>query len=290
VCPSYLTLRDGKVCTECVDGGYYRCAAHQCHKNNLAASLTYAAEAYYARLNDSYGAISAFLCPSRFMADLLRQSGIDPKRIVYHPNCVEPDLYEPCYEGRYALYTGRLSHEKGIATLVEALKGTGIPLRIAGGGPMEHALRMQAAGEDGSGIAFEGHCEGERLAALYRNAAFVVVPSEWNENAPMAILEAFAYGKPVVGARIGGIPEMIEDGENGYLFQSGSGDELQVAAVRLWNDRQGQRRMGHNARQLIETRYSQARHTASLLGIYESLCKSRQVTVESAKSLPGILC
>jgi glycosyltransferase involved in cell wall biosynthesis len=291
VCPSYLTLRDGKPCTACVDGRYYRCAVHQCHKKNFAASATYAAEAYYARLTDSYGAISAFLCPSRFIAGLLIQSGIDPARVIYHPNCVDPDAYTPCYEGEYALYTGRLSHEKGIATLVEAMKGTGIPLRIAGAGPMEPALRALATGDSGnSRIVFEGHCDGDRLASLYRNAAFVVAPSEWNENAPMAILEAFAYGKPVVASRIGGIPEMIADGENGYLFQSGNREELLAVLTRLWNDRQGQQRMGYNARKLVESRYSQERRTASLLKIYDNLCAPGRVTVRSGKPLPRILC
>ena len=276
VCPSYLMLRDGKPCTACLDGGYYRCAVYKCHKQNAAASMVYAAEAYYARSTDSYGAISAFLCPSRFIADLLVKSGISEQRVIHHPNCIEPALYTPRYEGAYALYTGRLSHEKGINTLIAAMSGTGIPLRIAGGGPLEPALRAQAQ-EAGSGIVLEGHCEGEHLAELYRNAAFVVVPSEWFENAPMAVLEAFAYGKPVVGARIGGIPELITDGENGYLFESGNRDELRATLHKLWADKPGRQRMGYAARRLVETKFSQETRTASLLSIYDSLSTTASV-------------
>ena len=124
VCPSYLMLMDGRPCNACLDGGYYRCALHRCHRHSLASSMVYAVEAYYTRLTDQYAAVSAFLCPSRFMADLLIQAGIAPKRVMYHPNCVDPAAYAPSYEpGDYMLYAGRLSREKGLSTLLEAAKG-----------------------------------------------------------------------------------------------------------------------------------------------------------------------
>ena len=272
VCPSYLMLRDGKPCHACIDGRYYRCAQHRCHKNRIAESAVYSAEAYYARFTDSYGAIAAFLCPSRFIADLLIKSGIDSKRVVYHPNSIDARNYEPNYEGSYVLYTGRLSREKGIATLIEAISGTGIPLRIAGAGPLEPELREQVAKDGNTQVVFEGHCDSAKLADLYRNAAFAVVPSEWYENAPMSILEAFAYGKAVVASRIGGIPELVTDGEQGRLFTWGNCGELRAALCNLWLDKPAQRRMGQNARELAISRFSQESRTASLLSIYGSLC------------------
>lgn len=271
VCPSYLMLRDGKPCSACVDGGYYRCATYKCHKQDLAASAVYAAEAYNARLRDSYGAISAFLCPSRFIAGLLMKSGINSNRVVFHANCVDPQAYSPTYEGSYVLYVGRLSHEKGLPTLVQAMMNTGIPLKVAGTGPMEEGLRALVAANPASRITFEGHCEGERLATLFRNAAFVSVPSEWYENAPMAVLESFAYGKPVVATRIGGIPELVLDGENGYLVPSGDRDQLRDAVCKLWADKRAQADMGRNARRSIETTYSQEQRTKSLFRIYDRL-------------------
>ena len=108
ICPSYLMLKKGKPCSACIDGGYYRCAVNKCHKGQAAASVVYAIEAYWARLTGRYGAVSAFLCPSRFMADLLRQSGIDESRIVYHPNSVDASCYRPSYRGNYVLSVGRL--------------------------------------------------------------------------------------------------------------------------------------------------------------------------------------
>ena len=284
ICPSYLMLKKGKPCSACIDGGYYRCAVNRCHKGQAAASIVYALEAYWSRLSGNYGAVSAFLCPSKFIADLLRQSGIADKRVVYHPNCVEANEYTPSYEGQYVLSVGRLSHEKGLPTFLKAMLGTNIPVRIAGSGPMEANLR-ELAQKDGGSIVLDGHCGGEKLAELYRKAAFVVVPSEWYENAPMSILESFAYGKPVIGTRIGGIPELITEGEHGYLVDPSSPEQLKAAVIKLWYDRSAQRAMGWNARRLIETKFAQHTRKDSLLRIYERVCSSNQ----HAASHAGIL-
>jgi glycosyltransferase involved in cell wall biosynthesis len=270
-CPAHRMLRNGKPCMSCLDGRYIRCAIHRCHQGNLAASTLYAIEAWHARKSGSYDAVSAFLCPSRFSADILEQSGIDESRIIYHPNSVDPDVYQPAYEGSYALFTGRLSHETGIGTLLEAVKGTGIPLKIAGTGPLLSALENQVAKSGEKNISFEGHCTGERLAALYREAALVIVPSEWFENAPTVILEAFAYGKPVVAARIGGIPEMVDEGRTGRLFTPGHARELRHALGSLWNRADELRRMGTTARAAVETRFSEKRRIAALTTIYDRL-------------------
>jgi glycosyltransferase involved in cell wall biosynthesis len=162
--------------------------------------------------------------------------------------------------------------------------GTNIPVRIAGTGPMEAELRAMAE-KDGGSIVLEGHCGGNKLAELYRNAAFVVVPSEWYENAPMSILESFAYGKPVIGTRIGGIPEMIIEGENGSLVDPGAKDQLRAAIQSLWNDKDAQGRMGRNARHLIETKFAQSSRTASLMNIYQSLLDRRSRTSHLSEAL-----
>jgi glycosyltransferase involved in cell wall biosynthesis len=103
VCPAYVALKKGKPCSDCIDGHYYRCAVNRCHKGQLGASVIYSIEAYWARLTGNYGAVSAFLCPSHFIAGLIRQSGIEEERVVYHANSVEPDDYAPSYEGKYVL-------------------------------------------------------------------------------------------------------------------------------------------------------------------------------------------
>ena len=101
------------------------------------------------------------------------------------------------------------------------------------------------------------------------------MPSEWYENAPMSILESFAYGKPVIGTRIGGIPELISEGEQGHLVDAGAPEQLRASILALWNNREAQSRMGRSARQLIESKFAQTHRTKSLLDIYNRL--SRQL-------------
>ena len=273
VCPAYLMLRDQKPCDACIDGGYYRCATNRCHKGSLASSAVYAAEAYFTRFARQYGKVSAFLCPSQFMTKLFRRAGLPADRVFYHPNSIDAGAYSPNFEpGEYALYVGRLSAEKGIATLLQAIASTGIPLRIAGDGPMGPALQQLAQQNPATPIVFEGTCRDERLRKLYQNAAFIVVPSEWYENAPMTVLEAFAYGKPVIASAIGGLPEMVIDGETGYLFPYGDREYLEATLRHLWSDRAGQRRMGQNARRKVESDYSQSSRLRSLIEHYNRVC------------------
>jgi glycosyltransferase involved in cell wall biosynthesis len=137
-------------------------------------------------------------------------------------------------------------------------------------------------------VSFEGYCDGKRLAELYRNAAFVVVPSEWYENAPMTVLEAFAYGKPVIGTAVGGIPELLTDGETGYLVMPGDAAQMRAAAVQLWRAQLPQKVMGINARKLVEKRYSQGRRTETLLEIYASLCNPHPELLRCSASCHSI--
>jgi glycosyltransferase involved in cell wall biosynthesis len=260
VCPAYLGLRQGKPCLQCQDGGYWRCVQWKCHKQSRSASLVYAAESYFNRIAGKYDGVSRFLCPSRFMQRSLIDSGIAENRTIYHPNALPFDNYAPQFEpGNYVLYAGRLSEEKGILTLLAAVEHANIPLHIAGIGLLEADIRDLIKKRKLS-VTMEGYCSGERLAELYRNSAFTVVPSEWFENASMSILESFAYGKPVLAA----------DGEAGHLFESGSVGELSASASKMWENRDALSKMGKRARSLIEQRFNQVYRLSALLDIYRN--------------------
>ena len=274
-CPAYLMLRGGKPCSRCTDGHYYRTVLHRCHKGSLSASGVYAVESYYNRWNRMYDTVDRFLCPSRFVMHQLHNSGIAPERTVYHANAVDPAAFTSSREpGKYALYVGRLSPEKGIGTLLEALPEQGISLQIAGTGPSESGLRAIVERRRLRNVIFHGYCGSDRLRELYQGAAFIVAPSEWYENAPMAILEAFACGKPVVAARVGGIPELVRHGETGYLFDSGNRVELQHALSLLIERPEAISVMGRAARALVESEFSQRKRIDSLLRIYGDLSVS----------------
>jgi glycosyltransferase involved in cell wall biosynthesis len=188
VCPSYLALDHGRTCTACKGGRFYHCLLKRCHKSSLPASALYTAEAYLAAWGRKYDVVRRIICPSRFMRQMHLDNGFAPERLVYLPNFVETYSIKPaCGEGSYALYIGRLSQEKGVATLLRAMEGLDIPLRIVGDGPLREALEEQVRRSGlGERVVFAGYRTGDDLAREYRNAAFLVIPSECFENAPMS--------------------------------------------------------------------------------------------------------
>lgn len=271
VCPSYLALDHGRVCTACEGGRFYRCLLKRCHKSSLAASALYTAEAYLAAWGRKYAVVRRILCASRFMHRRLLENGYAPERLTVLPNPVDTASVEPSIgDGAHALYIGRLSPEKGVPTLLRAIEELDIPLRLVGEGPLRGDLESQAGrGRLRDRVAFAGYRTGEDLAREYRDAAFLVIPSEWYENAPMAVLEAFAHGKPVIGANIGGIPELVEPGKTGLLFPPGDVEALRRALDDLWRNRAARGDLGAAARRRAEEEFSPDRHREQLLAIYE---------------------
>jgi glycosyltransferase involved in cell wall biosynthesis len=146
-----------------------------------------------------------------------------------------------------------------------------VPLVVVGTGPAEHDLRALAERRGGD-VEFTGRLEGSALHARVRASRAVVLPSEWYENAPVSVLEAYALGKPVVGARIGGIPELVREGETGACFQSGSADDLaatlgRVAAMpdSVVAD------LGRCARELVGREFTSQRYVERMLDVYASV-------------------
>lgn len=272
VCPTYLMLRDGEVCDLCRGGAFWQCAAKRCHKDSLPASLVYTVESYFNRLFRKYDQVGAFVCPSRFLADRMLSEGFPAERLVHLPNSLAPADFIPDYTStQHALFVGRLSEEKGLQTLLDAAGRVDFPIRIAGTGPMDEQARRRTAEQGLDHVTFEGYCTGERLQSLYRDAAFIVLPSQCYENAPMSVLEAFFYGKAVVGSDLGGIPEMVRNEETGLLFQPGDAEDLAGKMRSLWHDAKGRRRLGRAARNLAENDYSHETHYRGLVQIYERL-------------------
>lgn len=268
-CPSYLMLNRGEICERCGTGSFWNCVVQRCHKGSLPASLVNTAEAYFNKILGKYDWISRFLCPSQFLLEKVAAAGIPREKLVYLPNALDPSAYEPNYsKGNYALFAGRLSKEKGALTLLKAFKNLDVPLRIAGTGPMETECREFVSSHGMNHVTFEGYCQGEKLKELFQQASFLVVPSEWYENAPMSILEAFAYGKPVVGSNLGGTPEQVLADETGFLFDSGNAEVLAGVVSNLWENPSKIKTMGRAARRRIETDFCAERHVARLLEIY----------------------
>lgn len=180
-----------------------------------------------------YKNIDTIICPSHFMKSVLDTNPVLAKKTVALHNFVDPIEHSKAQKRDYVLYFGRYSEEKGIKTLVQAAKGLPhIPFVFAGSGPLEHLL------ENIPNITNVGFQTGEALEKLIREARFSVYPSEWYENCPFSVMESILHGTPVLGANIGGIPELIRVGQTGELFESGDARELmgKIAAMYACED------------------------------------------------------
>jgi glycosyltransferase involved in cell wall biosynthesis len=245
-----------------------RALKHRCASGSLGQSALLWAEARYHAALGSYDRVDKFIAPSRFMRDAV-VGRLGAGRVVWIPNGIDTSRIDvsPEDEG-YALFLGRLSHEKGLDTLLRAHAAGDEKWRliVAGTGPLHDDLRTRFPRAE-----FTGHLAGEALKAKLRAAAVVVVPSEWHENAPISVLEAMAYGKPVVASRIGGLPELVRHERNGLLFEPKNAAELSRQVRTLLADRELRKRFGREARRIVDAEYSIQRHAATLLSLYESL-------------------
>lgn len=167
---------------------------------------------------------------------------------------------------------GGFRKRKGLLTLLKAMEGgIGLPLYIVGDGSQRTALEAYVRVKGMDNVRFLGPLEGDALKMTVSKSKFVVVPSEWYENSPLVIYESFAMGKPVVGARIGGIPEFIEPGVDGFLYEAGNSDELRQWIVRLAQRQTELLKMGRAARRKAERLFSPQVHYAQLMRVYQLL-------------------
>lgn len=217
-----------------------------------------------------YNLIDVFISPSVFLKDKIEQMGFKGK-IMHLPTFLNIEEYEPQYnwQENSIVCFSRLSKEKGLFTLIEAMKGLNIKLKIIGEGPIKESVVSKVKILNLKNIDFLGYVTVEKLKEEIRKSMFVVVPSEWYENNPSSIIEGFALGKPAIGARIGGIPELIKENETGLTFESGNSEDLKVKIIQLLKNTAGIEQMGRNARRKVEEEFNTEIYYEKLLNIYK---------------------
>jgi glycosyltransferase involved in cell wall biosynthesis len=272
-CPAYSMLAADGICERCKGGRLHNVIVHRCLKGSLALSSVAWTEAVVHKLLGSYRRwVGRFVVPSRFYGTKLAEWGLPAGKITHIPNFIDVRHYRPQYApGDAFLYFGRLSREKGLATLLKAAAGSKSKLLIAGTGPQKEGLE-RLAGQLGVEAQFLGYLRGEPLHAAIRSARAVVLPSEWYENAPLSILEAYALGKPVVGARVGGIPELVREGETGYCFESGNAEALGNTLNRMSAlAAEEVAVLGRAGRAWVESEFTPERYLARVQALYGEL-------------------
>jgi glycosyltransferase involved in cell wall biosynthesis len=272
-CPAYTMMADNKPCDRCRGGKIYNVAVNRCIKGSLALSSLVMLETFVHRALRLYEAnVSRFVVPSRFVLEKLVEWGWARDRFDYIPNFVDTERFRAdCAIGNRFVYCGRLEQLKGVETLVRAAALAKQPLTMVGSGSQEHRLRKLGA-DLGADIRFLGHQTKDALAEVIQSARAIVVPSECNENAPLALLEGYAAGRPVIGARMAGIPELVREGETGALFAPGEVDALAAELDRFAKLPNGRlAAMGAAGRHWVEQDFTATRYRNRLVALYGSL-------------------
>ena len=271
-CPSYQLLDRGAVCDACVGGGPLMAARRRCKDGSLTASTLLAVESWLHRELRAYDPVQVFVSPSRFLAGVMSRAGVFPDRMRVVNHFVDPEPVRVKENpGGGVVFAGRLSAEKGVDVLIDAVAGlpTGVPVDVAGDGPAGAALRERAEQVTPGRIRFHGRLDKARLYELIRAASVTVVPSRWHENQPMAVLESFACGVPVVGTELGGLPELITPGVDGEIAAAGDPAALAAALRRLLADPERAFVMGRAGRVKIERDFAPDVHLARLRESYQ---------------------
>lgn len=273
-CPAYKMLNNQGICERCKDGSVLNVVRYRCVRDSLAASAIVAIESGLHRTLNSYNRLlSKIVAPSRFFESKLIEWGTPSEKIIYIPNYVDPSKFTPKFTpGDYFLYFGRLAPEKGVRTLIDATTLAGVELKIAGTGPLEAELKTYAKSNEK--ITFLGFKSGQELHDIIKNSRAVILPSEWYENAPMSILESFALGKPVIGANIGGIPELITNNQTGWIFESKDVNALAKALSDCklrGNDEISD--MGKAARDFVSNKFTPSSYAEKMQALYNSILR-----------------
>lgn len=270
VCPTYSCLRHGEVCERCAGREFWRCAAYRCNRGSLARSLASTAEAYVSDRLGTVSGINHSIAPSRFLRDLVVRHGVPVEKISVVHNYVDAERFAPATGvGEYFLYFGRLETIKGLDSLVRAVAGLPhVPLLLLGDGNLRGRLEALVAELGADNVRFLGYRSGTELHELVRGSIATLLPSIWYENCPLSVLESMALARPVVGSRIGGIPELVRDGEDGLLVAPGDVEGWRAALTHLWQEREIARAMGQAARERVIGEFSAEGHYEQIINVY----------------------
>ena len=267
ICPNHMLRcpKSGSNCVKCIDGAYTNCIKGRCIHGSTVKSILGAVEGSFYRIFKAYRYIDTVICPSAFIKDKLEHNPQLRGKTILLPNFLTVDQDKQNNRNKaqaeYAVYFGRYSEEKGIGTLLKACKALPhIPFIFAGKGPLEEEINRV------DNIDNKGFLEGDALIELIAGAKFSIYPSEWYENCPFSVMESIQYGTPVLGADIGGIPELIEDGVTGELFESGNERQLTDKIDKLWKDAETVERYAEGCRN--KKFITLEEYTREMVGIY----------------------
>jgi glycosyltransferase involved in cell wall biosynthesis len=277
VSSNYNLFANGRIWEGDRGGKYWRCFTDRCIKNSFWRSFLAMLESYFYHSLKSYDKIDQLISPSRFLIGKFKEFGFE-KEIDYLPNpFLSPDVAITGKDqtGRYIIYFGRLSAEKGVADLLRAyarLK-TEVKLKIVGVGPLENELKKIVAQENIANVEFLGYKIGTELWQLIGGAELTVCPSRWYENAPYSVIEPMGLGKVVLASRLGGNTELINERGNGFLFVAGDINDLENKMAYIIANPQLADTIGSRAAETVRKNNSPEKFYGRLVEIYQKIIK-----------------
>jgi glycosyltransferase involved in cell wall biosynthesis len=281
ICPVYSLLSNGKVCEACEGHHFWRAIPRKCNRNSVARTLLSVAESYVSRQLGSISAVDHFMAVSDFVRLKMIRYGVPEDKISTVHNFIDCSEIVPASQpGGYFLYVGRLDAPKGILTLVKAaatVKDT--PLFIVGEGAAYDGLAAFIGQHELGHIKLLGFKRGVALSQLIKNSLCLILPSELYETFGMSILEGFAYGRPAIASNIGGIPEVITNGEDGFLFEPGNVEALREKLLWMESHPRHAVEMGQAGRQKAETDFGADVYYDKIMQVYNQVLGARGGTL-----------
>lgn len=270
ICPASIMLYNGEVCEDCITKGYTSCIKKKCIKNSMLKSVLGYIEKKYYDLHKMFCKVDCIISPSEFNKNQLLKGNLKCNDITVIHNFVNETEKTDYTLGNCAFYFGRLSREKGILNLVEAINNIpGARLIIAGDGPeskniqayiKEHKLENR--------ITLLGYLNQNDIRENIRKCRFVTVPSICFENCPYSILETMEIGKPIIGSKIGGIPELVKNDVNGYTYVYDCVDDLTDKLKILFENDEKVNEFSNNSKKLYKENYSAEAYYNKLMTVY----------------------
>ncbi len=280
ICPNYQMLSSNEICEKCKKHKYYHCTLSKCIKNSYIKSFLGTVEAYINYFRKVYDKIDYIITPSKFYYKKFEEFGINKNKLTYIPNFIDnqEESFKPAFNGYY-IYIGRLSKEKGLLSLLEEFKTFNKKLIIVGTGPIEQDLKNYVINNKIDNVTFINFQNKENLKNLIINAKCIIIPSMWYENCPYSIIETLQLKKPIIGANIGGIPEMIIHNKNGYLFKPNDTKDLDKCLNKFESlTEQKYNEFCNYSYNIYLKNFTPELHYKSLIKIYKSAIKNRNTT------------
>jgi glycosyltransferase involved in cell wall biosynthesis len=278
VCPNYRLFSHGQLCEDCRGIDYHNVILKKCVRGSFVLSaVAYFEQSLHSLLRIFKNNVDMFIAPSDFLREKMIEHGFASEKLLTIPDFIFSEDYQPCYESDgYIAYFGRIVPEKGILTLVKAMRNLpSLKLVIIGDGDYKKDLESLVLKDGLHNIEFKGYLSQGEIKEVVKSAMFTVIPSQWYEVFGLVVLESFALGKPVIGAAIGALPELINSGTNGLLFKPADTEDLIEKIEYLLNNKAEVLRMGKNAREKVVGDFGADIHYEKIMQTYQSVISRR---------------